>query len=743
MRGPVVTHALARPLAVLTALLGAAGVTADDARAGGFLLPEKAPGARPWQLQEERVEADVRGPHARVVVTQLFRNMTDAPLHANVIVPRPRDDSVSDITLFDAGRPMDVRTERDPEAFEKLLRAHRDPALVRYVGAPHVYARLSPIAPNATRRVTLKYNQRIGTGSGASEWCHEVAGAFAAPEEGVAFSLRLTLKGAGYVGPVYCPHFAIRVHRGYGDVLSASLDARIRWEDPAASLYWSASGSRVGPTLMTHWPADEAKGYFLFLAEPAHGNRGKTAKGNAGIHPKTIHFVVDTSGSMAGEKLEQVRAALRHVIAALNPRDRFNVVAYNTNVVSLWKQPREFSPASMDQAFAFIDRLQTSVGTHLEAALAAVLSAPHADPASPSVVLLLSDGRPTLGETDAHKILEKVRQAQTETRTRIFSLGVGVDVNSVLLDRLALESRAVPEYIKPREDVEQKVAALYEQIRYPVLTDIVYDFDAMNASDVLPTTPPDLYRGSRLVLAGRYDRAGAVELVLRGHDGVFHREYHYPLKAAARGEGVRSDFPARIWATRRIAQRVDAIRLHNDASQSLVDEIVLLSKRFGILTEYTLYLAGDTPGPLTASANRVATQSLLHAQVTQRVGNVAWAQSKNQTLRRQAAVVPRKKSTLYLPGANDRDVQALDLGERKGAWPRMVANRTFYYRATKGWIDATIDDPDQVDETVHRWSERFYEVVRDALPADLRRLAQFEDVLLRVGERTLHVVDGK
>jgi Ca-activated chloride channel family protein len=378
-------------------------------------------------------------------------------------------------------------------------------------------------------------------------------------------------------------------------------------------------------------------------------------------------------------------------------------------------------------------------GTHIEGALRAALQAPTTTD-MPRVVAFLTDGRPTMGETDPEKILSMVQGLNRDHSVRIFVLGVGVDVNTVMLDRLALANKGVPAFVRPRENAEMKVSSLYDKIRYPVLTDVRFAARGMKSSEHLPAAVPDLFRGSELVLSGRYGQGGPTEVVLSGRDGAIEREYHYTLAAARRGAGLRSDFPARVWATRRIAELLDQIRLHKRRDAELVNEIVRLSTKFGILTEYTSFLADETGvSHFEYTLNSRRTLKNLNALAGRVVGGAGLAQSANQVLRRGAVRAPSPAAGYYLATSGDRDVRRIDL---RGV--RLVANRTFYYRGPgMGWVDVEVPDAQKPEETVTRWSPRFFELLRSTTALENTRLSQSGPLLLKIQGRVIRIVEPR
>jgi len=315
---------------------------------------------------------------------------------------------------------------------------------------------------------------------------------------------------------------------------------------------------------------------------------------------------------------------------------------------------------------------------------------------------------------------------------------VGVDVNTVMLDRLALENHGVPVFVRPQENVEVKVSRLYEKVRLPVLTDVTFSARSMQVSDLLPDRMPDLFRGGEILVAGRYGRGGPSELVLAGRDGRLEREYHYTLAAGRAGHGLSSDFPARVWATRRIAQLLDEIRLHQRRDPDLVEEIVRLSTKFGLLSEYTAFLADEMGVSHRETAVNVRrTRRNIDVLTRRIVGGTAVAQSHNQAGRRGAIRAPGPSSGYFVATESDRDVRRIAL-----TGVRNVTNATFYYRGpTIGWVDATVRSEQPPAKVVKRWSPAFFELLGKTTSAENARLSQAGPLLLEIQGRIVRIED--
>ena len=727
-------------LALLVMAVDLLLLDARPAAASGFLVSvDEAQKARPrsWRIDRSDVSVVIRGPHARVRVEQVFRNVGTRPLEADYLFPVPDGAMVSALTLFEGGKGLEGRLLQAEDArrtYEEIVRRRKDPALLQYLGRNIYRVRVFPIPPGETRTLVFSYDQTLRSDSGVTEFVHPLAGAQLAGAPIQKARVQVDLQTTAPLGPIYSPSHDVQVTRPSRNRAQIEYAGALPTETDDFHLYWTTTTREVGASLLTYWPKEEAQGYFLFLASPVLRTGAQVRP-----RPKNITFVVDVSGSMGGEKLEQVRAALKQIIPSLGEADQFNVIAYHNRVFSLWDKPRTATHKARDEALLFVDALSAAGGTRIEGALLTALSAP-APAEMPSVVIFLTDGVATMGETDPDKILAMARRHNERHKRRVFVLGVGVDVNTVMLDRLALENRGAPAFVRPQENVETKVSALYQKVRHPVLTDVKFDARGMQAVDILPSELPDLFRGGEIVLAGRYGRGGPTELVLSGQDGRLEREFHYTLAAARRGEGLQSDFPARVWATRRIAELLDAIRLHGRSDPELVQEIVRLSTTYGILTEYTSFLADETGVSHAAVAMNVRrTQRNLDVLTKRTVGGVGVAQSVNNLGRRSATRAPSPSAGYYVATESDRDVQRV---ARRGV--QAVGNRTFYWRGnTIGWVEARVSSQKEPSAVIQRWTPAFYELLRSTTPAENARLAQVGPLLLEIQGRVVRIEDPR
>ncbi|MDA1267286.1 MAG: VWA domain-containing protein, partial [Planctomycetota bacterium] len=412
---------------------------------------------------------------------------------------------------------------------------------------------------------------------------------------------------------------------------------------------------------------------------------------------REVTLVIDRSGSMAGEKLDQVKAAALQVLEGLADGEAFNVFDYSSQVASFAARPVTKDRKAIEAVRAYLTNLRPLGGTNIHDALVEALRQEPTQGTLP-IVLFLTDGLPTVGNTNEVAIRTVVEQANPHHR-RVFTFGVGNDVNVPLLDRISDVTRATGAYVLPGEDVEVKVAQVFRRLSGPVLAGLaLHTRDASGAPttrairELMPVHLPDLYEGEPLVLLGQYTGSVPVQFELVGNFRGTQRtfQFHFDFGKAS----SRNGFVPRLWATRKIAYLVDQIRqagaaqggyqaspvnlFHDPRYKELADEILRLSTRFGVLSEYTAFLAteGTNLGGWEGLAR--ATEGQLDSQaVRQRSGQSAVNQGRNFNERKLQSKLDYRSS--YWAAEGDR-VEV--------ATVQQFADRAFFKRGEQ-WIDGS------------------------------------------------------
>ncbi len=470
---------------------------------------------------------------------------------------------------------------------------------------------------------------------------------------------------------IFSPSHDITVVR---DGLTKAV-ARVKCDQWAGNsdlrLFWVADADELGLRVLSSRPEKGEDGYFMLLGNPTGSEMA--AKPVA----RDIIFVLDTSGSMRGEKIEQARAAMEYCLGRLNPDDRFNIITFGSKVSPFREVPIAVTAANVASARTFIEEVVAEGGTNISGALAAALTG-EATPDRPRLAIFLTDGAPTDGELIPDKIIEGVKK-QNSARTQIFVFGVGNDVNAHLLDRLAEETNGSSEYVKPKEEIDAKVAVLYDRLANPVLADIELAFGDLQTRAVYPKKLPALFRGSEIMVFGRYSNGGQHTFTVSGQ--LAGKALSYTCKANL-PETTKTDagteFVAPIWAARAIGFLLQEIRLRG-RNDELITEVVRLSRRYGIVTEYTEFIAAS------GKATEKMSNKELVGEVKKRMESANGIQSGGWAVNQ---------------ACNDRDMQtrvnaSMDANsyvDRRGSVVktetiRQVGGQVFYLRDGQ-WVDA-------------------------------------------------------
>ncbi len=609
---------------------------ATQAAAQGFLVPAPDMPRETFTLSSQRVLIAVQDGVATYQVDQVFQNNTDRQLEATFYFPLPEDASLSEFSMWINGvktRGEVLERQQAVAIYEEIVRRMIDPGILEYVGQDLIRARIFPIAPGGTQKVQVCFESLVHTEGQLAEVSYPLR----APEALAGTSSDLTVKVELHsdipVRSIYSPTHAVDVVR-QGDAAVAGFEQIGARFDKDFKLYYTLSREPVGVSVVTYRVPGE-DGYFLLMAAPGDSD--------APPIPKDVTFVIDTSGSMAGDKIREARDALRFCLQSLRPEDRFNVVRFSTGVEPFAPSPVAADQANVGRALAFVDRFEALGGTNISEALDAALAHQPAG-ARPHYVVFMTDGLPTVGVTSADAILAQARRRveATDGQVRAFTFGVGYDVNTDLLDTLAAENRGAAEYLAPEEDLEVKISAFYRKISRPVLSDVALELGGAQAYDVYPRDLPDLFSGNQLIVMGRYKGRDDQKVVLAGVAGGAPRSY----STTVRFDANRADheFIPRMWAKRKVGYLLDEIRRHGEQPE-LVDEVIALSKRFGIMTPYTSFLVVDDtaiatrdPMPVTGPAITVPSSAVRGAtaggspRMEESAGEIAWDALSDEAL---------------------------------------------------------------------------------------------------------------
>jgi Ca-activated chloride channel family protein len=543
-------------------------------------------------IEYHHVTVDIIDQVAITHVDQVFRNDNDWVVEGTYVFPLPLDAAVSEFTLWIDGEPVEGEVLTKEEArriYEDIVRTMRDPALLEYVDRGAVRASVFPIEPGETRRIELEYTQVLLAEAGLIRYSYPLNTEKFSTQPLEEVSISVEVDSNAPVRAVYSPSHSIDINRQDDYHFTVGYEKNDVLPNQDFELFYTVASEDIGLNLMTYRdPAsDDGDGYFLLLVAPS------VEVDPEEVVAKDVMLVLDQSGSMEGEKFRQAQEALRYVLDHLNPDDRFNIISFSTGTRAYDDRLRPADEA--DEARAWVDRLSAQGSTDINRALLEALA--QADDERPTILIFLTDGLPTAGEQDRDDILENVRQA-AGSNIRLFTFGVGYDVDTFLLDTLAQENHGASSYVIPGEAIDEAISAFYEKVSSPVLANLELDFDDIRVYDMHPDPLPDLFAGGQVVLVGRYRSPGNGSITLSGVLNGEKVTFEYPEQYFRRRGGP--DFLPRLWATRKIGTLLTQIRLQGP-EEELIEQLVRLSIRYGIVTEYTSYLVTE-PDMLGAEA---------------------------------------------------------------------------------------------------------------------------------------------
>jgi Ca-activated chloride channel family protein len=663
-------------------------------------------------IRYHHVKVTIEDQLAITQVDQVFYNPNEGAIEGTYLFPIPADATLTSFKLWIDGKAVQgevLEAEKAHQKYEEIVATLRDPALLEYIDHDAVQARIFPIPPRAERQITLEYAQVLPVEANLLQYLYPLSTEKFSVQPIESVMVNVNVRSTTPIRTIYSPSHSVTVVQKSLTEAQVSYEESLVRPDRDFSLLISLGESEAIHLFTFREPHDasEQNGTFLLLLAPSPTSSPEPIS-------KDILMVLDRSGSMEGEKFEQALQAVQSVLDHLNQEDRFNILAFSTNVVQYKATLRPASEAA--EAKSWLKTLTAEGSTDIYNALVQAIQMVSSD--RPTYLIFLTDGLPTVGVQESALILEAVRQ-KAPPNMRLFPFGVGYDVDTFLLDSLAQENHGRSSYIEPGEDLSRAVSAFYERIQTPLLTDLALDFGAIETYDVYPSPLPDLFAGSQILIVGRYQEGGRTEIRLSGKmngntQTFIFQDQVFSTEETLNPSPTQAVIP-RLWATRKIGHLLTQIRLKG-ADRETIEQIVRLSIRYGIVTPYTSYLVTEEQPIGSGEQARIIGeqwQSLQTAPLMEVSGMGAVQKAADQ------AALSAAEAPLSIEGEAQQKL-------------RIVAGRTFIY-ANGVWMETAFDPDTMKTQAVAFLSSDYFRLLR-AYPS--------LGAAFSLGERVIALADG-
>lgn len=676
-----------------------------DLLADGFIIPVPRPRERipPLTVKYHRVNVEIINQVAKTSIDQVFINNHNRDIEGIFIFPLPERASISEFSMYIGGKKVEgeiLDRDKARRIYEDIVRRMKDPALLEYVGRNMFRARVFPIPANGEKRIQLSYTEIIKAERNLIRYVYPLnTEKFSLrPLQEVTISVKISSKIP--LSNVYSPSHNVSVRKEGKNKARVSFEGKNIKPEKDFILYYSLSEDDIGLSFM-NWEGPEDN-YYMLLASPSYV--GKNEK----ILNKNLILVLDSSGSMSGKKIKQAKEAVRFIINHLDKKDKFSLVDFDDGVSLFSSEIILASRENIERALRFVDEVEDSGGTNINDALLQALEM--IEPGErPNYILFLTDGLPTVGITGTAEILRNISKAN-ELKTRIIVFGVGYDVNTELLDRISSDNRGTSVYVAEDENLEVAVSNYYEKISSPVLSDLKIDFKGIEVKDTYPRVLPDLFKGSQLVLIGKYTGKGKVTVALSGK--VEKEAKRFVLRDQELVKAESYNFLPRLWAARRIGYLIEEIRFQG-ANKELIDEVKKLGLRYGIVTPYTSFLVTEKERRSLDMAAPEAEEALLARKVTG-AGAVKIARGAQKL--KAVAQAPQVVSQMI----------------------KYKEDKTFYLK-DKYWVDSRYEEESPVKE-VRFNSEEYFRLI-SAKPGIAKYLSVAKNVIVNFEGVNYKIID--
>ena len=588
-------------------------VTPDEMNTGALLLRTNEPGK---YLEAPRLKTDVAitvtGPIARARITQRFENPSDKWVEGVYVYPLPQNSGVDTLKMQVGDRFLEGKVKERVEArqiYEKAAAEGFKATLIEQQ-RPNIFTNsVANIGPKETIVVQIEYQETIrldgdkfslrvplvvGPRYNPPANVHMVGYTADAPLVAISdevpdrdaitppvlhpkfgkinpVSLSVTLKSGVSLAAINSQFHTAKIDRTDAKSATITVDGPVP-ADRDFVLNWKVAANAIPQATLFRETIGNDNYYLAMVVPPAGAKQTR--------QPRESIFVIDNSGSMAGESMRQAKAALLEGLKKLKPEDRFNVIRFDDRFDVLFKDTVPADATHLKVAERFVSGLDANGGTEIYAALQAALAdARPNDKSRLRQVVFLTDG--AVGNED--QVLAEI--GKSLGRSRLFTVGIGSAPNSYLMEHIATLGRGTFTHIGSESEVEQRVTELFNKLESPVMTDLRATVEGANV-ETWPNPVPDLYTGEPVVLTAVTDaKAGTIKL--EGRMGATPWTTTLDLASAIDGNGV-----SKLWARSKISA-VEALR-YKGANEGDVDaEVLKVALAHHLVSRLTSLVAVD------------------------------------------------------------------------------------------------------------------------------------------------------
>ncbi len=598
------------------------------AEAAGLLYP-KGHASAEAHIKSHVVNVTLNNGFARTEVDQVFGNDTGRDFDAVYTFPLPRQASLSEVSLWIGGKEVIgevVEKKQAREIYERQVEQGRDTALAEKNDFKTFDLSIGRVRAGQDTRVRFVYYQPVEIDLNVGRYVYPLAEGnvdddripFWSVDDKVRESFRftVTLKSAFPVKDVRLPGYenAAQVARigatngeasAEGEVYQATLVAAegASLQKDVVFYYRLADDVPARVELVPYRAEAGHPGTLMLVVTPA-ADLKRIAEGTDWI------FVLDVSGSMAGQKIQTLADGVSRVLGKMSPKDRFQIVTFNQTAQDFTGGKVEATPENVR---AWIERVRGLQGNGSTALFAGLDMAYRSlDDDRTSGVILVTDGVCNVGPTAHDAFLGLCRQHDV----RLFTFVIGNSANQPLMDRLALESGGFAMNISQQDDICGRLIQAKAKVLNECMHDVRVRFHGEKVRDLTPARPGSLYLGQQLVLFGRYDGDGPVDVELTAK--ISGQERTWRTRAVL--PAVDTDNPEleRLWALSRIEELMQEVREKGE-SDDRRKQVADLGTEFSLVTDYTSMIvlddeAAESNGIARRNEQRVTTERAAQQQ---------------------------------------------------------------------------------------------------------------------------------